>query len=267
MGQTGFPKLLALERKLEWPMLLLSFLWLCVLIAELASGSRPGLMAVGTVIWSVFILYFAMRLLAADHRMNFFRKNWLFVAAILVSALRFFPFLQSSPLVRGLTATFGIQVVWIFASADQGMRFLRELLGRRGAGYALALTSVVLVAGAAGMVHFEGVSTDPQTLQTYPKALWWTAMQMTNIGSSYSIRTVGGRILCLGISVYSAVMFGYLTALVATFLIDREAKEPKLENAHQKSVQEIHDEVVQLRRRIEDLIAGLQAPKTDHPES
>jgi hypothetical protein len=41
-------------------------------------------------------------------------------------------------LVRVLTATFGMQVIWIFASAEQVMRFHRVVLGRRGADYALA---------------------------------------------------------------------------------------------------------------------------------
>jgi hypothetical protein len=49
-------------------------------------------------------------------------------------------------------------------------------------------------------------------------------------------------------------MFGYLTALFATFLIDREAKDLKPEIARQKSIQEIKDEIVQLRRLIEDSI-------------
>jgi voltage-gated potassium channel len=163
-----------------------------------------------------------------------------------------FSLFAAFPLVRALTATFGMQVIWIFASADQGMRFLRVALGRRGAGYALALTFVVLFAGAAGMLHFEGISDDPQRIQTYPKALWWTAMQMTNIGTAYSIKTTGGRIICLGISVYAAAMFGYLTALFATFLIDRDAKDPKPEIARQKLVQEVKDEIIQLRRLIEE---------------
>jgi hypothetical protein len=61
-------------------------------------------------------------------------------------------------------------------------------------------------------------------------------------------------------------MFGYLTALFATFLIDREAKEPKLENANQKSVQEIQLEVIQLRHLVEELVAGLRVSKTDRLE-
>jgi voltage-gated potassium channel len=101
------------------------------------------------------------------------------------------------------------------------------------------------------MLHFEGISDDPQKIQTYLKALWWTAMQMTNIGSAYSIKTTGGRIICLGISVYAAAMFGYLTALIATFLIDRDAKDPKPEIARQQLMQEVKDEIIQLRRLIE----------------
>ena len=247
-----YPRLLAFKKKLEWPMLFLSFVWFCILIIEIVYDTSPVLSGVGSGIWILFIFYFALRLAIVANRMAFLKKNWLFILAIVVSALRFFPFLQPFPLVRALTATFGMQVIWIFASADQGMRFLRVALGRRGAGYALALTFVVLFAGAAGMLHFEGISDDPQRIQTYPKALWWTAMQMTNIGTAYSIKTTGGRIICLGISVYAAAMFGYLTALFATFLIDRDAKDPKPEIARQKLVQEVKDEIIQLRRLIEE---------------
>ncbi len=247
-----YPKLLAFKKRLEWPMLFLSFVWFCILVIEIVYDTSPVLSGVGSSIWILFIFYFALRLAIVANRMAFLKKNWLFILAIVVSALRFFPFLQPFPLVRALTATFGMQVIWIFASADQGMRFLRGALGRRGAGYALALTFVVSFAGAAGMLHFEAISDDPQRIQTYPKALWWTAMQMTNIGSAYSIKTTGGRVICLGISLYAAAMFGYLTALFASLLIDRDAKDPKSEIAGQKLVQEVKDEIIQLRRLIEE---------------
>ena len=148
-----YPRLLAFEEKLEWPMLILSFLWLCILIAELANVTSPLLSGFGTGIWILFIFYFAMRLAAVANRIAFLKKNWLFILAILVSALRFFPFLQPFPLIRVLTATFGMQVIWILASADQGMRFLRRALGRRGTGYALALTLIVLFAGEQSDTH------------------------------------------------------------------------------------------------------------------
>jgi voltage-gated potassium channel len=103
------------------------------------------------------------------------------------------------------------------------------------------------------MLYFERLSTAPGGIRSYPEALWWTAMQMTNIGTSYSPTTPGGRGLCLGISVYAAAMFGYLTALIATMFIDREARDPKSEIAGQKSIQDLRSEIMQLRAVIEDL--------------
>ena len=236
-------------------MLFLSFVWLGILILELVYGASEVSSGVGTIIWILFIFYFTIRFVTAANRRAFLKRNWLFVLAILVSLLRFFPFLQTFTLVRAVTATFGMQVIWIFTSADQGMRSLRRKLGRRGTGYALAFTLVIIFAGAAGVLHFEKMADDPQSIQTYPKALWWTAMQMTNIGSAYSLKTTGGRAICLVFSVYAAAMFGYLTALFATFLIDRDAKDPKSEIPGQKSILEVKEEIIQLRQLIEDFIS------------
>src|SRR5664279_3946972 len=93
-----------LEKKLELPMLILSFIWLCILITELAYGTNTVLSDVGTGIWILFIFYFIMRLLTVVNRIAFLKRNWLFVLAILVSMLRFVPYLQAFPLVRALTA-------------------------------------------------------------------------------------------------------------------------------------------------------------------
>jgi hypothetical protein len=95
-------------------MLFFSFVWLCILITELVYGTSPVLSGFGSGIWILFIFYFAMRLAIVANRMAFLKKNWLFVLAIVVSALRFFPFLQPFPLVRALTATFSMQVIWIW---------------------------------------------------------------------------------------------------------------------------------------------------------
>ena len=247
-----YPKILAFLKRIELPMIFLSFIWFCILITELVNGTSTVLSGIGTGIWFLFILYFAMRLATVTNRIKLLKQNWLFVLAIFVTSLRFFPFLQSFPLVRVLTATFGIQMIWIFASAFLGMRILRRNIGHRGAGYVIVLTFVVLFSGAAGMLHFEGSVQDPQGIHTYLRALWWTAMQLTNMGSGYVIKTTGGRIIDLCISVYAVVMFGYITALLASFLIDREIKEPKAEIAYQKSVQALKEEIIQLRHLIED---------------
>lgn len=246
------PKLTGFEKKLQLPMLILSFVWLCILITELVHGTTPVLSGLGTALWILFVIYFFLRLVAAQSKLFLIKKNWLFIIAILASILRFFPALQSFVYMRSLTASLGIQVVWIFVSADQGIRFMHRALGRRGAGYVLAFTAVVIFAGAAGMLHFESLSEAADRIQNYPDALWWTAMQMTNIGSSYNLRTSGGRILCLAISIYAAGMFGYLTALFATLIIDRDIKTPKIEVTSLKELQDVKAELVRLATLIEN---------------
>ena len=243
-----------LPRKLERPMLLLSFVWFLVIITELVNGTSPLLLSLGTVLWALFVLYFGLRLAIAPDRVVFLKRNWLFVLAILVPILRFFPFLQTLPLARALTATFGMQVIWMFASADLGLRSLRRTMGRRGTGYMLTFTVVVILAGAAGMLHFENDSPDPQGIHSYPEALWWVAMQITNIGSGYRPVTVGGHVLCLGISIFALAIFGYLTAVFAAFFIGRDAEDPKSEIPNQTSILQLSAEVALLRKAIEDVL-------------
>jgi voltage-gated potassium channel len=248
-------------------MLVCSFLWFIVIITELVHGMNTVLLILGTLLWALFVLYFVLRLAIGPNRWSVLKRNWLFVLAILVPVLRFFPFLQSLPLARVLTATFGMQVVWIFASADQGLRSVRRAMGRRGAGYALTITVVVTLAGAAGMLHFETQATDPQGIHSYPKALWWVAMQITNIGSGYRPVTVGGQVLCLAISVFAAAMFGYLTAVLATFFIGRDAEDPKSEIPNQTSIHELSGEVALLRTAIEEVLRRVpaSAPRVGEP--
>ena len=256
-----------LPRKLERPMLLLSFVWFLVIITELVNGTSPLLLSLGTVLWALFVIYFGLRLAIVPNRIIFLKRNWLFVLAILVPILRFFPFLQRLPLARALTATFGMQVIWMFASADQGLRSLRRTMGRRGTGYALTFTAVVLLAGAAGMLHFEKESPDPQGIHSYPKALWWVAMQLTNIGSGYQPVTFGGHVLCLGISIFAVAIFGYLTAVFAAFFIGRDAEDPKSEIPNQTSIHQLSAEVALLRKAIEDVLKRVPAtaPRTAEP--
>ena len=50
----------ALPRKLERPMLLLSFVWFLIIITELVSGTSPLLLSLGTVLWALFVIHFGL---------------------------------------------------------------------------------------------------------------------------------------------------------------------------------------------------------------
>jgi len=258
-GRESF--LSALLTKLERPMLFLSFVWFLVIIAELVNGTTAPLRIVGSSLWALLVIHVSLRFANFPNRLLFLKKNWLFVLAMLVPALRFFPFLQSLPLTRALTATFGLQVVWMFASADQGLRSISRTMGRRGAGYALTFTAVVILSGAAGMLHFEGAAPVAQGIHSYPKALWWVCMQLTNIGSGYSPTTRGGEVLCLGVSIYAAAMFGYLTALFATVFIGRDSKAAAKASLDAASVAKLTADADAMKKALAELLRRLPDPR------
>jgi voltage-gated potassium channel len=249
------------SRKLEMPMLILAFIWLVDILVELVNGMNPFLMISGTVLWTLFILYFSLRLFLAPSRKSFLRRHWIFILAILVPVLRLFPQLQSLSYVRLLTATFGIQVIWIFAAATQVLHSIRRNMARKGAGYALMFALVVIGAGAAGMLRFEDGSPDSQGIHSYPKAVWWVAMQITNIGSAYQPVTTAGLILALAISIFAFASFGYLTAIFASILIGKDTQDPTSGIPNQTSILQLSSEVALLRKSMEEILKTLNGEK------
>jgi voltage-gated potassium channel len=111
----------------------------------------------------------------------------------MVRALRF---LRAA---RGLR---GLRLVRIVGTANRGMNALRGSLGRRGAGYALLLTTLVALLGAGSMLAFEPASEVKAGFVGYGDALWWTAMLLTSMGSEFWPRTGEGRLLCFLLSLY-----------------------------------------------------------------
>jgi voltage-gated potassium channel len=87
-------------------------------------------------------------------------------------------------------------------------------------------------------------------------------MQITNIGSGYRPVTLGGQMLCLGVSVFAVAIFGYLTAVFAAFFIGRDAADPKSEIPNQTSIHQLAGEVALLRKAIEEVLRrGPDAPQ------
>ncbi|RAR61580.1 voltage-gated potassium channel [Onishia taeanensis] len=59
-----------LEDLLETPMLILAFLWLALLMVELIWGESLLFEIVGTIIWAIFILDFAVKFVLAPHKVG-----------------------------------------------------------------------------------------------------------------------------------------------------------------------------------------------------
>ena len=217
------------EQWLETPVVLLGFLWLVLLIIELAWGLNPFLNAVMYFIWGVFVFDFLLRFTLAPRKGLFLRQNWLTALSLFIPALRIgrlARILQAARLGRALRAAQsvrGLRLVSLISSVNRGMRSLRKTMVRRGFGYVLLLTVVVALVGAAGMYAFERQPAGEGGLQSYGEALWWTAMIMTTLGSDYWPVTAEGRLLALLLALYAFAVFGYVTATLATFFIGTDA--------------------------------------------
>lgn len=247
-----------LEQLDEWlrtPMLVLSLLWLLIVVVELTHGASSLLTVFGTAIWIVFILEFLLRFSLAPRKVPFLKKNWLTVIALIVPALRL---VRALAVLRAARALRGFRLVRIVGTANRGMNALRSTLKRRGFGYVLGLTFLVLFLGAAGMLSFEPAGEVPGGFTNYGDALWWTGMLIATIGSDFWPATAAGRVLSSLLALYGLAVFGYIAATFATFFIGRDADAPGGEVAGSRDIAALRAEIAALRA---DLAAGREMPR------
>ncbi len=201
-------------------MLALSAAWLALVVVELAWGGSRLLETIGTVIWAIFLVEFALRLWLAPDRLAFLRANWLSVIALIAPAFRL---LRAFRVLRFARAARGLRLVRVVGTANRGMNALRAGMRRRGLGYVVALTGLVALLGAAGMYAFERAPEVEGGFTGFGDALWWTAMLLTTMGSAYWPVTAEGRVLCLLLALYAFAVFGYITAAFASVFVGRDA--------------------------------------------
>jgi voltage-gated potassium channel len=240
-----------LEDWLETPMLVLAFVWLGLLIVELIWGESNLFYTIGTVIWVVFILDFAVKFALAPQKGAFLKGHWLTAISLLLPALRIFRIFRMFRLLRLARAGRGLRLLRVISSLNRSMKALSASLSRRGFGYVIALTLLVTLAGAAGIYTFEKEALGGPN--TYGEALWWTSMIMTTMGSQYWPLTAEGRVLCVFLALYAFGVFGYVTAALATFFVGRDAENDEAELAGGKQLAALRDEVIALREEIRAL--------------
>ncbi|ARS34464.1 potassium channel family protein [Pontibacter actiniarum] len=246
-----------LQDALELPMVVLGLIWLVLLVVELIWSLNPVLQLVSNVIWGVFILDFIIKFILAPHKLPFLRHNVLTTISLAVPALRLFRITRAFRLVSSVRAARGLRLVKVIGSINRGMRSLGQAMKRRAFGYVLALTLVVTTAGAAGMYALES----EYGIKSYGDALWWTVMLLTSIGSDYFPVTPEGRILCLLLAMYGFAVFGYFTATLATFFIDRDAASEEAEVAGAKQVRSLEKEIKLLRSELQAVLQQKASPE------
>jgi voltage-gated potassium channel len=240
---------------LEVPMVVLGFVWLVLLVVDLIWGLSPIMNGINTVIWSIFILDFAVRFILAPDKVHYFRRNWLTTIALLLPALRVARLVRLLRLGRLARATGSIRLVRIVSSFNRGMRALRASMARHGFGYVMALSLIVVAVGAAGIFGFER-GADGTNIDSYGDALWWTGLVLTTLGPPDFPTTVEGRLLTLLLAVYAFAIFGYVTATIASYLVGRDAQSAMAASGGGEAIESLRVEIAALREEIRRLASA-----------
>lgn len=235
----------ALEDWLETPMLVLSFVWLVLVLVELTVGTFQLLETFGLAIWAVFVAEFLLRLALAPEKLAFLRRNWLTIISLVVPAFRL---MRGLRLLRLARVARGARLVRVVGTANRGMNALRASLSRRGLGYVMAMTALVTLLGAGGMVTFESARDVEGGFANYGEALWWTGMLVATMGSEFWPHTAEGRILCFLLAIYGFAVFGYITASFASFFVGRDAAAPDSDTPGVADLAALREEIAALRR-------------------
>lgn len=236
-----------LEAWAEKPLIALSLVWLAIVVTELTVGEYPLLTMIGTAVWILFIAEFALRFALAPAKLPFLRRNLLTLIALIVPALRL---LRAFALFRAVGVLRGARLVRVVGTVNRSMNALSRTLQRRGFGYVVGLTLVVLFTGAAGMLSFEPARDAHGGFTSYWHALWWTGMLLASLGTDYWPRTLEGRLLSSILALYGLGVFGYITAAIASYFIDRDASDPVGGLAGSNELRSLRREIAALRETL-----------------
>lgn len=185
-----------LDKRLETPMLIHGFVWLCLLIYELICNLTPALELIGTIIWIIFVLGFAVKFPIAPDKTAYLKANWLTVLSLLAQARGVFRIFRVFLFFCAARSPHGLRLFRVLTTLNGRLKALSASFARRGFGFVVALSIIVTFAGAAPMLAFE--NEVPKGLNSYGGALWWRATLFTTVGSNYFPQAIEGRFCGFG---------------------------------------------------------------------
>jgi voltage-gated potassium channel len=211
------------QRLLDPLMIALGLAFLVLLVIDfsgiiLSPQQRAWLDRALMTIWAAFVVEFLLRLVIAPAKIAFLRANWLSAASLVLPFLRPFRALQAVRAARSLS------LVRLLGGANRGMRVLQRITAGRTLAYVGALTILVALLGAVGVLFFDRGAEDA-TIRTLGDALWWSAAMVTTINNEKFAVTPEGRVIAILLRVFAVSVFGFITASIASYLIGRQAEE------------------------------------------
>ena len=235
------------ERTLEWPLLGLSVIFLVAYAVPIVDPSvSPGVVRlcdlVVQVTWVLFAAEYQTRLVVAQSRARFVRRNLFDLAVFLLPVLRPLRLLRFALLLSVLNRA--------------GTSSLRGKVAVCVAG------SASLLVLCAGQAFTEAERGQPEaTVEDVADGLWWAITTMTTVGYGDRYPVTGtGRLIAVALMVGGVALLGVVTASLASWMVERVAETAENEQTATRSqVAALQHQVEQLRSAIAALAEGRRA--------
>jgi voltage-gated potassium channel len=202
-----------LERRLDIPMALLAAVWAGLVGYELIAPreQQDALSVAGNVIWALFAVELAAKLIVSGRPLRFLRRHWPSVLFLVLPALRLLRVARALRLVRVLPAA------RVVGSSYRAVGTARGLL--TGRLQFLAAATGIVVFGGGQLLYVIERGRDG-ALATLGDSLWWSANLAIAANVVHEPVTLAGRLLAIVLSAYSVVVFASLAAALGAFFVE-----------------------------------------------
>lgn len=235
-----------IRRWMEVPLAVLGIVMLVLLVVDLSNILTPRwehrVQDAETLIWVIFVIDFVVEFALAPSKPRYIRRNWITAISVLLPAFGAIRVIRAVQVLRGLS------LLRILAVFNRGTRALGHVARRGQLGYVAALAGIVILTGAAGVYYFEH-SEHGASIKTIGDALWWSATVVTTINTGLEPSSLEGRIIGFLLRLFALGFTGYLTALIAAYLLGYRG-EDGVRDLERQEIRRLSEEVAALREAL-----------------
>ncbi|MFE9887001.1 potassium channel family protein [Streptomyces scopuliridis] len=212
--RNGPDRQLKWERRTELPLLVASALFLVCYAVRVLNRSpdpfwRDLALAVALLIWLLFVVDYAVRLVLSNEGLRFVRTHWLDTVVLVL------------PLLRPL------RIVNTYETLQRRRDRPRLSLYGRVMAYA-GITSVLLSFAAALAVYQQERDAPGATITTFGDSVWWACSAITTVGyGDVTPVTPLGRVYAVFLMACGLALLGAVTGSFSSWLIQVFGREDK----------------------------------------
>jgi voltage-gated potassium channel len=249
------PRLLAFERRVEWPLAILAAFFLVVYSVDvLAVGLSPTahrtLQVINYVIWALFALEYLSRITLAANRFGYWWRHLPDLGIIALPVLRPLRLLRLVMLFRVLNRP--------IVNSMQGKVAVYGVTGAALLVYCAALAELDAERGHASA-----------NITTFTDALWWSVVTICTVGYGDRYPVTGeGRLIGAGLMVGGVALLAAVTASFATWLIEKlRVDEHLAETENREDVAALKTQLDRMESALAELRASVEAGRASPPQT